>query len=464
MNNRKTILINELRRRGALNAGEIMALLGISQPTVSRLLADMRRENLIHIGRGRSSHYASLRPLAELGTTWPLYEIDINGKPDLIGQLHSLESQQWLLSQKDPWNTFHSKTDFLNGIYPGIPWFLYDLRPQGFLGRTFARNHSASLNAPADPRLWNDDAVLSALIRFGYDLPGAFILGTDMLSVFQKSMLNDPDTISTEAREENYPKKADNILAGQLLGSSAGGEQPKFTTCLNYPDGTIKHVIVKFSGSSGRPEDRRWADLLFAEQIANNVLSENNIPSADTSIIESDGRVFLESIRFDRVGTYGRRNLVSLEAVDTAFFGEINTPWTAAAKRLYDNKWLSKNEADRLIILWWFGTLIGNSDMHYGNISFFLNKTFPLSLAPSYDMVPMLYRPNIEGKLPNRVVSPPPPPPESISLWTKSVIMAEQFWNQIYDTPEISNAFRNIAKQNAKVVSRYRNMFVSSFQ
>ena len=458
MNRYQTVLVNEFRRRGALRASELTVALGVSQPTVSRLLSGMGAGRLVRTGRGRSSRYAMLRELAGIGSRWPLYEIDQDGRILQMGYLHALESRQWFLEQDDVWDSLRDE-EFRDGLYPGLPWFLYDLRPQGFLGRCFAQAYSGMLGASADPREWSDDDIVSALLRFGDDVCGAFVLGEDMLSTVQRRMLSAPMTISITSREEIYPDVADRTLDGQFPGSSAGGEQPKFTACLREDDGNLRHVIVKFSGSAGRAEDRRWADLLFAEDVANRVLRAHGFSTAETCIIESSGRVFLESIRFDRIGAFGRRGMVSLEALDSAFFGQIDTSWVEASGRLRLRGILDEAEAEMLAGLWWFGTLIGNSDMHYGNVSLFTDRNLPLSLTPTYDMVPMRYRPNIEGRYMSDPISPPPPPPEVMAVWEKAAIAAEEFWSEVASQSGVSEEFQSIASQNAKVVEMYRQRF-----
>lgn len=458
MNGYQTVLDNEFRRRGALSASELALSLGVSQPTISRLLAGMRDDRLVRIGRGRSSRYAMLRELAGLGSRWPLYEIDENGHVAQVGYLHALENRQWFLEQDNRWDSLRGE-DFRDGLYPGLPWFLFDLRPQGFLGRCFAQTYSGLIGASVDPREWSDDNVVSSLLRFGDDVCGAFILGEEMLDAVQRRMLSAPAAISVATRAEMYPDLADRILDGQWPGSSAGGEQPKFTSCLQEPDGSLRHVIVKFSGSAGRAEDRRWADLLYAEDVANRVLPDHGIAAAETCIIESGGRVFLESTRFDRIGAFGRCGMVSLEAFDSAFFGEINTSWVAASERLRSNGILAEEDADNLAVLWWFGTLIGNSDMHYGNVSLFVDRNLPLSLTPTYDMVSMCYRPNVEGRYMSDPISPPPPPPESMIAWEKAAFAAIEYWRKISVFEGISEEFQSIAVQNAKVVELYRQRF-----
>ncbi|MEI7436005.1 MAG: type II toxin-antitoxin system HipA family toxin YjjJ, partial [bacterium] len=428
--------------------------LGVSQPTVSRSISALSAQRVLRVGRGKAARYALRRSISGLGSTWPLYTIAADGGAGLVGRIHALEAGQWYVEQDEPWDTLRG-TEFRDGLYPGLPWFVHELRPQGFLGRCFARRYAQQLGAPLDPSRWNDEAVVTALVRFGEDLPGAFAIGDAMLAAIQMRRMETPGTFGHAIRCTDYPAQADAILAGEWPGSSAAGEQPKFTACIHDSAQAVRHVIVKFSGGAGRPENRRWADLLVAEHMANTVLSAHGIPCAATTVIEAGGRVFLESTRFDRVGAHGRRGLTSLEALDAAFFGRIDTPWTDAAERLRADGWIPDEDAERLSVLWWFGTLIGNTDMHYGNASLFLEPRLPLSLAPLYDMVPMHYRPGVEGQFSNEPLRPPPPPPEALTPWTRAAVLAEQFWSRLSETVLASASFRHIAEQNAGVVSSY---------
>jgi len=450
---------HEFRRRGALTAKELGDALNASQPTVSRLISRMGRQ-VLRLGRGRSTRYAMLREIVPHGgTSWPLYVLDSQGKPERVGVLHALQNRQWALEQDTPWKSLRGG-EFPLGLYPDLPWFLDDLRPQGFLGRAFARAHGRELGFGIDPRLWNADAVLSSLLRYGQNLAGAFVIGEPMLTVVQEQRLISPQCIPVEHCKEAYPRLAAEMLAGEWPGSSAAGEQPKFTACIRTGDHAVQHVIVKFSGRGGRPEDRRWADLLAAEHLAAVLLGEKGIPASETRLLEADGRTFLEARRFDREGAYGRRGLVSLAAVDAAFFGEPHTPWTAAATRLCAGGWLSPEDAERLAVLWWFGALIGNTDMHYGNVSLILDRTRPLGLAPAYDMLPMLYRPDTEGALPVRPFTPPPPLPETMSAWSVAVELAMVYWSRVAGARNISGSFRKIAGQNGEILARYRKQFI----
>jgi hypothetical protein len=449
----------EFRRRGAITARELASILEVNQSTVSRLLAGDAGRRILRLGRGRRSRYALTRDISTLGSSWPLYEIDREGRAQSVGHLHALAARQWCLQQDAPWESLRG-IDFQDGLYPGFPWFLDDLRPQGFLGRIFARTYGHSLGLPADPRDWQPDDVVLSLLRHGHDLSGSFVLGNAMLTTVQERMLTDGDAVSAATRPAIYPARADAILGGEWPGSSAAGEQPKFTAVVRDEDSSARHVMVKFSGRAGRPEDVRWADLLAAEHHAAVLLLENGIPAAQTVLIDAGGRRFLESTRFDRVGLHGRRGLVSLSALDAAFFGQLQTPWTLAAERLQGGGWLTAREADLLKLLWWFGALIGNTDMHYGNVSLFLDRRRPLSLAPSYDMLPMLYRPDLEGGLPERPFTPPPPPPDALPFWAPASAMAETFWTRVAAAHAVSESFRRIAAGNAEQLTRYRRQFV----
>jgi len=355
---------------------------------------------------------------------------------------------QWLLQQQPLWQSLCGDV-FGDGLYPGLPWFLQDLRPRGFLGRLLAHRYSGELGVPSDPRDWSDDDIVVFLSTIGHDSPGSFVLGRRALAAAQSAMLDNTGVIVEQERITAYPTRATATMAGSAPGSSAAGEQPKFTARVRKADGTAGCVIVKFNGVGGRPEDQRWSDLLIAEHMANTMLSKAGIPCATTELLQAGGRCFLESSRFDRVGSGGRRGFVSLEAFDSAFFGKVGVSWDEAAVRYQRSDWLSDADAERLSLLWWFGTLIGNTDMHYGNAGLYLDSTTrPLVLAPTYDMVPMLYRPDMEGHLPETPIVPSLPPPESRSNWTRAVGLAREYWLQLSRTEGLSEPFRRIARKN----------------
>ena len=260
--------------------------------------------------------------------------------------------------------------EFADGLFPGLPWFLDDMRPQGYVGRAFGLRHAAELGLRADILQWNQDEVLAALLLRGGDAPGNFVLGDLAL---EQALREVPEPIAAADREQRYAMLAAAAQAGELAGSSAAGEQPKFTACV------LRQVIVKFSGPvDGHPSARRWADLLICEHLAAALLREHGLPATATVLVRAQERWCLESTRFDRIGAHGRRGVVSLAAWSDAHDDERDS-WPQAAARMRRDGWLHAQDLERIERLWWFGQLIGNTDMHFGNLSFFLDEALPLS-------------------------------------------------------------------------------------
>ncbi|HKK18669.1 MAG TPA: HipA domain-containing protein [Opitutales bacterium] len=205
-------------------------------------------------------------------------------------------------------------------------------------------------------------------------------------------------------------------------------------------------VIVKFSPKLNTSSGRRWADLLYAEHTANEVLREAGYASAKTRILQIGERVFLESDRFDRAGPTGRRGLVTLRAFDAAHLGMGQGSWAQAARKLREGKWISEDDCERIIRLQCFGQLIANIDMHWGNLSFFLIEQSPFPLAPVYDMLPMLFRPSSTGEVLEQEFKPTLPKPEDQPAWLKMHPCALTYWQRLIDHPKMTSDFKSIAR------------------
>jgi hypothetical protein len=325
------------------------------------------------------------------------------------------------------------------------------------MGRAFARRHGEAFGLDRDPQLWTGGGVLSALLRYGDDTPGNFILGDSALEHFERTKLVPPETIALEQRVGRYANLAEAALADDVPGSSAGGEQPKFTACVDE-GGEYRHLLVKFSPRRDTPGGRRWADLLVCEHLASKTMRESGLDACETRLAQDGGRCFLEVGRFDRVGRYGRRGFVSLMALSNAYHGQLDN-WVAAADRLQRDGWLNHEDADTLRVLWWFGGLIRNTDMHFGNVSFALDFGRPLRLAPAYDMLPMHYRPNAAGEVVTREFVPPLPPPQQRSLWLRAADIAVTFWEGALADSRISDEFRAEAARVLDAASLLRERY-----
>ncbi|MEP7043065.1 MAG: type II toxin-antitoxin system HipA family toxin YjjJ [Dokdonella sp.] len=431
-----------LRARGAQPGITLASALGISQPTLSRLFS-AAGERVVRIGRARAARYALAHAIARAGSHWPLYRIALDGRSEKLGELHALERDEFYFvpSGERP-ALLHG--DFATGLFPGLPWFLEDQRPQGFLGRSFAHRIANDISAPVDPLIWRPDDIVLGLLRHGDDQPGDLVLGEASLQHALQRMFEPVAIVPTAERTVRYPLLADAALRGEDIGSSAGGEQPKFAITLCGDDSYIP-VIVKFSDHISTPAGRRWADLLIGEHHACTVLREHDLPAAVSELVEADSRVFLQSTRFDRTPTLGRGGFVSLAALNAAYYGHARIDWWRFAPQLQRDGWLDENDARRLRLFSWYGALIANSDMHLGNAALQLRDVRPLPLAPAYDMLPMRFRPANNGELVERRYEITLPTPEHQVDWHAAALMARVFWQRVADDRRISAEFRGIA-------------------
>jgi hypothetical protein len=82
---------------------------------------------------------------------------------------------------------------------------------------------------------------------------------------------------------------------------------------------------------------------------------------------------------------------------------------------------------DTACLLWAFGTLIGNTDMHSGNLSCLSEGHRPYELAPAYDMTPMAFAPTAGGGLPDRALELMVGEQVSAAVWKEALGMAQVF-------------------------------------
>lgn len=452
MNLKAQQLLNYLRVNGSTRSRALMEHFSIrSRATLSHRIQQIG-DAVVTIGKASATSYAAKSAsISEL----PLYRINANGKARYLGLLIPLAQGEWFLqSELNIASLF--KGEFKDGLYPGWPWFLADLRPSGFLGRAFARRMSRLLDYDTNPENWSDQKVARALSTFGTNLHGDFIIGERALEEFLQEAQDHDEAYYANNGPHIYPELANRALEdGSSFGSSAGGEQPKFTTLVK-PDGKLQNVIVKFSPPVDSPVGRRWGDLLIAEHIANQILSAHGHATAQTTIHEFGDRIFLQSERFDRIGATGRRGLVSLRALDAAFVGQGSGSWIKCAQRLKAAMLITPEDTEHVAQLWTFGNLIANTDMHFGNLSFYLDEDFPLGLAPCYDMLPMLFRPAPSGEIPPLEFTAKFPLPENEIAWNQMHPLALSFWKKVSTDPRISSDFKVIAAKSLSTLKQLK--------
>ncbi|MBU6370442.1 MAG: type II toxin-antitoxin system HipA family toxin YjjJ [Burkholderiales bacterium] len=419
---------------GVGTSTELQTRLGLSQPTVSRALAALIKQGrLLKVGAARSQQYLLPRHIEGVGSQIGIVRVDTQGRVSPFANMVALSGGRFWVNEADG----------LTQIHDGLPWFLDDMRPQGFMGQTFVQNHP-ELSLPVDLRHWNDDHALKAMVLAGDDLPGNLIVGEQALArylsgVRQIAVVQDP--------EVDYPKLAMLAMQGAQPGSSAGGEQPKFSALING-----QAMLVKFSPSGDAPGDQRSRDLLVCEHLALRTLAAAGLPAAESQIVIAGGRVFLQSKRFDRTEK-GRIGMVSLLAYDAQYVGEMDN-WSATAQRMSARQLMTSQDAQQLQLLEAYGLLIANTDRHYGNISFLLEDD-DWRLSPTYDMLPMFYAP-VKGELVERDFASRKLQPTShtLAVWPQAKQLAQQFWQSVAADARVSDAFKALAQANADVVAK----------
>lgn len=425
---------------GTRQSLEIQEHLHVSQSTVSRLIAAMRQQVVV-AGKRRGTRYALRRDLRGIGSEFPVFRVNGNGDAEKIGVLWAIYPDRYLW---EPTNGTPTQ-------YPRLPWFLSSMRPEGFMGRAFSMQQHEALSLPPRLQDWREDHILISLGLRGEDCMGNLIVGNEAIARYLHEPLGRSELVPQNKAEEIYPRLAQVAMEGAPAGSSAQGEQPKFTVVHDCGDGTFRHFIVKFSPDISTEAGQRWADLLISEHHALTCINERGVPASKSTLRFAGNRVFLEVERFDRVGQFGRLPIVSLGAVDDEFYGYRDS-WPAAARRMLADARLSSEHAGWLCWLSAFGDLIANTDQHFGNVSLVMtdgDRRF--DLAPAYDVLPMLYRPNEEKTLPEfnprELSSIDAPMRESVIHW------ATLFWGQCAADDRISENFRKICTTNLQKVT-----------
>lgn len=429
--------------RGVASSAELETTLGVSQTVASRLLRELTRTGrIVRLGATRGARYGLLRPIGAVGSQWELRRIDETGGVKPMGRLHALAAGEY-------WFAPAVGSQFAwGGVTEGIPYFLQDQRPGGFLGRAVPQSYP-ELGLPQRVIDWNDDHYLQYLTQRGADTVGDLILGDQSFNDYIE-LQKQRAPIALEVRAITYPLLAKQVMAGGLPGSSAHGEHPKFTALLRRGD-EYQHVLVKFSPPVGTAVGQRWSDLLIAEHLAHEVLNEGGIQAARSEILSYEGATFLETNRFDRRGLNGRVGVTSLLSIDTTQYGMLDN-WIASGARLHRDRRIDAQTLENMRLIYTFGGLIANTDRHFGNIAMFDRYDGRFALAPVYDMLPMLFAPQ-NDQIIARVFEPADPAAETMSVYRRARALAEQFWGRLVADARVSEGFRAIAATCAKTLA-----------
>jgi hypothetical protein len=299
-----------------------------------------------------------------------------------------------------------------------LPWFLHTLKPQGYLGRKLAR---WLLHLPSDPAQWSLAQLLHSLTRIS-DPIGAVAVSWPTARPAHLRIT------SLAQRDAQFDTLASEDTAQLPAGSSAAGEQPKF---MAYILGQA--CIVKFAPPHGTPFGQRWRALLMLEKLALDVLQSHAIPSARCEIVQTQRRTYLQSARFDRDEELGARHITTIAALHGEFVGGSWTNWVNASEALALKGLITQQELHQVATIFAFGHYIGNNDMHSGNLSFFVDDVIApkIRLAPVYDMLPMMWKPDIhQGALSDSPIRPQHMPTGFAAEQAQARQWAIEFWQQ----------------------------------
>ena len=423
-------------------AKELSQQLNISQPTLSRLIK--QQTTITKIGKARATQYALQRSIRDLGCQWTVYRVTEQATITLAGQLTAIYPQGFV------WQDALNSTET---VYDSLPWFLWDIRPQGFLGREFRAIHQ-QLGLNQRLQDWHDDDVLTFLLKFGFVQPSHFLVGEESRVSFlrlQQDVMQPDDEDGWLKTRASYGQEASKVIRHDIARSSAAGEQPKFGLFVLENQQAFE-LLVKFSPPLTTQNGQRWSDLLIAEHLALQSLQYFGIAAAKSHIVQTSGRTFLEVLRFDRTPCLGRKGMVSLDAISNEFIGH-NKAWDEQAKSLLALGKISTSDYQLILKVFSFGRLIANEDMHNGNLSFFLADDFSLSLAPIYDMLPMRFAPTIHGEVVEREIKIPPATVLTQDVWSEVCSWARYYWQQVAVDERISAEFKAIAEQYSRMMS-----------
>ena len=170
-------LKNTILANGTVSSADIANAFGVSKPTAIKLLGKI---GCVAMGNSVGRTYALPRPVGELGASWNLYRVDESANVETVGKLASTNAGYYL---DGAYPALFGK-EFKSKLFPSLPWFLHEHRPQGFIGRNIVYNLNKSFGISKELNSWSDSDILEYAVRFGSDLAGSLIVGETAKSAF----------------------------------------------------------------------------------------------------------------------------------------------------------------------------------------------------------------------------------------------------------------------------------------
>ncbi len=195
---------------------ELLAALGVSRATLMRAVR-AAGPAVLTIGQARRTAYAARRLLRGSDTPLPVFQIDERGGSEEVGRLSLAypHGSVFKFNAEPSWPLDDSMRD---GWFDGLPYFLQDLRPDGFLGRQFASVHAQLLQLSDDPRSWSDDDALYAISLLGADQSGNFIVGESAYRLWLDQVQQTPECVDSGQVPQDYVERAQRAMQYGIAG------------------------------------------------------------------------------------------------------------------------------------------------------------------------------------------------------------------------------------------------------
>lgn len=151
------------------------------------------------------------------------------------------------------------------------------------------------------------------------------------------------------------------------------------------------------------PQGQRWSDLLRLEALCAQTLRDMGIDAVDAAVGQTRGRTTLTVERFDRLRGRGRVGAASLYWLAMERFGDVALPAPEVLARLHVDGLVPATAVETCALVHAFSAAVGNDDAHLGNYSLLFDEAGQARLAPSYDVLPMVFAPR-NDELPDEYV------------------------------------------------------------
>lgn len=310
-----------------------------------------------------------------------------------------------------------------------LPWIFWDMCPSGYLGRRL-QTRLPALRLADNPRDWMAADVLRALSLAGGDLAGNLLIGDESVRSFREVLF---DSLDFAAAFEAAQR--DSVLIGSP--SSLGGERPKVL----WSDGDSAQ-LAKFAPPAGSQQGQRWSDLLRMEAHCSTTLRSCGVSAAVATARENLGRTMLFVERFDRLPNRGRVGVGTLFWLAMERWGDVSLQAPEVMARLESEALVDAASVETCTRVHAFSAAIGNNDAHLGNYALLFDDAGRATLAPIYDVLPMVLAPR-NDELPDAWLTPRTTPIDaSIAPWVETLVRA------VDADPEITAGFKALWRRH----------------